>query len=352
MTMADNPSDSHYDELDRLAARSLAARESAATADARQKRARPFWPWIIAGLLLAFVLGLLGSPLFERELRGQLPPQLQSESAAPADPRVGELVARVDRLEGMAGRGVAAPPLPVDGAGLGARLQSVETRAIAAETNDLNLAARLDALAAEVARTNTAVVETDLRTRDLFLLAVARRMLEAGRPLTPIERALENRFREADGAAVDALAAWTAAPQTQRTLKDRLKALQEMPEAADTRSWWDRLTARLAGLVTVRGQTAETVADMDALLARARAAMEAGDTNLAVAALDQGDGQGDLPPAVRQWLADARILVAAEDALGRLETNALESGVGSLQAPAPLAAGQPPAPAPPVAGLP
>ena len=93
--MADNPSDSHYDELDRLAARSLAARESAATADARQKRARPIWPWIIAGLLLAFVLGLLGSPLFERELRGQLPPQLQSESAAPADPRVAELVARV-----------------------------------------------------------------------------------------------------------------------------------------------------------------------------------------------------------------------------------------------------------------
>ena len=141
---------------------------------------------------------------------------------------------------------------------MGRGLQSVETRAIAAETNDVNLAARLDALAAEVARTNTAVVETDMRTRDLFLLAVARRMLEAGRPLTPIERALENRFREADGAAVDALAAWTAAPQTQRTLKDRLKALQEMPEAADTRSWWDRLTSRLAGLVTVRGQTAET----------------------------------------------------------------------------------------------
>ena len=268
MTMADNPSDSHYEELDRLAARSLAARESAATADARQNRARPIWPWIIAALLFAFVLGLLGSPVFERQLRRQLPPQLQTDIAAPADPRVQELVARVDRLEGMAGRGVAAPAVPLEAAGLGARLQSVETRAIAAETNDLNLAARLDALAAEVARTNNAVVETDMRTRDLFLLAVARRMLEAGRPLTPIERALESRFREGDGAAVDALAAWTAAPQTQRTLKDRLQALQEMPKAADTRSWWDRLTSRLAGLVTVRGKTAQASADQDALLAQ------------------------------------------------------------------------------------
>jgi hypothetical protein len=350
--MADNPSDSHYDELDRLAARSVAARESAASADARQNRARPFWPWIIAGLLLAFVLGLLGSPLFERELRGQLPPQLQSDSAATTDPRIAELLARVDRLEGMAGRGVVAPQAPVDATGLGTRLQSVETRAIAAETNDLNLAARLDALAAEVARTNNAVVETDMRTRDLFLLAVARRMLEAGRPLTPIERALESRFREADGAAVDALAAWTAAPQTQRTLKERLKALQDMPEAADTRSWWDRLTSRLAGLVTVRGTTSQTDADQDALLAQARAAMEAGDTNLAVAALGQGEGQGEWPPAVRQWVMDARILVAAEDALGRLETNALESGVGALQAPAPVAAGSPVASGPPAAVLP
>lgn len=347
MTMADNPSDSHYEELDRLAARSHAARESAATANARQKRARPLWPpiwpWAIAGLLLAFVLGLLGSPRFERELRGQLPAPLQSERATPADPRVAELVARVDRLEEMAGRQGAALQPPVDEAGLGARLQSVETRAIAAEANDQNLAARLDALAAEVARTNMAVVETDMRTRDLFLLAVARRMLDAGRPLTPIERTLENRFRKVDGAALDALAAWTSAPQTKRTLQDRLKAVEQLPEAADLRSWWDRLTSRLAGLVTVRDHAAQSAADPDVLLAQALAAMEAGDTNLAIAALGVGDGDGEAvwPPAVRQWVIDARTLVAAEDALARLETNALESGVGALQVPAPGGAALP-----------
>jgi hypothetical protein len=57
--------------------------------------------------------------------------------------------------------------------------------------------------------------------------------------------------------------------------------------------------------------------------------MAAGDVALAVSAL----GEGDWPPAVRQWVEDARILLAAEEALGRLETNALEAGVGALQAP-------------------
>jgi len=263
---------------------------------------------------------------------------------------VAELAARVDRLEAMAGREGAAPQMPVDAAALGARLQSVETRAVAAEMNDQNLAARVDALAAEVVRANTAVVETDLRTRDLFLLAVARRMLEAGRPLTPIERALETRFRQSDGAALDTLAAWTAAPQTRRTLKDRLGALRELPQAADPRGWLDRLTSWMGGLVTVGGQAAQPAADTGALLAQAMEAMEAGDTNLAIAGLQQGASRGAWPPAVRQWVMDARTLVAADDALARLETSALESGVGALQVQAPV--GQQPAPEPGAAPLP
>jgi hypothetical protein len=82
---------------------------------------------------------------------------------------------------------------------------------VASETNDANILARLDALAAEVARTSSAAAETDSRTRDLFLLSVARRMLDAVRPLTPIDGAIEGRFRAKDPAAVDALAAWSAA---------------------------------------------------------------------------------------------------------------------------------------------
>jgi hypothetical protein len=348
MTMADNPSDSHYDELDRLAARSLAARETASAAAAGPQRQRAVWPWVVAGVLFAFALGLVGSPVFERELRSHLPPELQSEMAGPADPRVDALVERVGQLEAAAGRAVPAPVAPQNAAGLALRLQSVETRAVAAETNDSNMLARLDMLAAEVARTSNAVVETDARTRDLFLLAVARRMLEAGRPLTPIEAALESRFRNQDGAALEALAAWTSAPQTQRTLKDRLRALAEAPEPEATGSWWDRLKARLSGLVTVRGEQAEVVADSRALMAQARAAMESSDVGLAVAAL----GEADASPAVGQWVADARILLAAEEALARLETTALETGVAALQAPAPapVPAVAPSGPVPPAAG--
>lgn len=326
--MADNPTDSHYDELDRLAARSLAAREGAA-AVAQAGRTRTVWPWVVAGLLFAFVLGLVGSPIFEREVRRTLPSALQEEMPAPADPRVDALVDRVARLEAERSRPAGAPPPLTDAAGLALRLQAVESRAVAAETNDANLVARLDALAAEVARTSSAVVETDMRTRDLFLLAVARRMLEAGRPLTPIEPVIETRFRASDGAAVEALETWSSAPQTRRTLHGRLETIGEIPPPEATGSWWDRLKARLSGLVTVRG-AAVGKADSQALMAQARAAMASGDVALAVSALEAGDW----PPAVGQWVQDARTLLAAEEALGRLEANALDAGLGALQTPA------------------
>lgn len=335
--MADNPTDSHYDELDRLAARSLAAREEAAAVGARASRPRALWPWIISGLLFAFVVGMVGSPLFEREVRSTLPGALQVEAPTAADPRLDALAERVALLEAAQARAGGAVPVrpdgagdpPIDAAGLSLRLQAVESRAIASETNDANLMARLDALAAEVARTSSAVVETDARTRDLFLLSVARRMVEAGRPLTPIEGAIDERFRTQDGAAVEALSAWSAAPQTRRTLLGRLETIGTMPTEADQASWWDRLKARLSGLVTVRG-AAEGRADSGALMAQARTAMGSGDVALAVSALEAGTW----PPVVSQWVQDARTLLAAEEALGRLEANALEAGVGALQAPA------------------
>ncbi len=326
--MAEDPATSHYDELDRLAARSLVARETAAAGEAGARGGRSYWPWAIAGLLIAFVIGLLGSPAFERGLRGRLPPELQSEQPVLADPRVDSLADRVAALEAAAGRPLPVPAVPQDAAGLALRLQSVESRAIAAETNDVNLMARLDALAAEVARTSTAVVQTDVRTRDLFLLAVARRMLEAGRPLAPIEGALQGRFGSGDAAAVEALAVWSSAPQTERTLRDRLVALEALPEPAETGGWWERLKARLSGLVTVRGEPTEVAADSRALMAQARAAMDIGEVALAVTALEQGSW----PPAVQQWVIDAQILLTAEEALGRLETNALETGIGAVQA--------------------
>ena len=326
--MADNTTDSHYEELDRLAARSLAAREGAAVANGQGKGSRQIWPWVISGLLFAFALGLVGSPLFEREVRSTLPATLRAAPAPATDPRVDGLVDRVERLEAREMRPAAVPQVPGDAAALGLRLQAIESRAVAAETNDANMLARLDALAAEVARTRNAAAQTDARTRDLFLLSVARRMVEAGRPLTPIEGAIADRFRTGDSAAVEALAAWSAAPQTRRTLAARLEMVEVAAPAAPG-SWWDRLKARLSGLVTVRGREPAT-ADKGALLAQARAAMASGDLGLAVSAL----GEGDWPPPVQQWVADARILMAAEEALGRLETNALETGIGALQAPA------------------
>ena len=321
--MVDGP----LDELDRLAARSLAARE----AESKRRPGRPVWPWVISAALLAFALGMIGSPWFEREARSHMPVELRSESLPAPDPRVDGLVERIERLES------AAPPpaLPATSQAQAPAVDALDDRVAAMESRAGTLAAAVEALAAEQARSSNALALEDSRLKDLFLLALARRMLEAGRPLTSLEPALEARYRQSEPAALDALLAWSRAPQSRHTLKLGLDALNGEVAAHKPaeKGWWDRLKERLGGLVTVRESGGSRPVDHQAQMAKAEDAMAAGDVTLAIAALQP------LPQTqgIRQWTADARLLQAADAALSRLEGAAIDEAAARIaqDAPAP-----------------
>lgn len=337
------------EDLDRLVSRSLSARRGKASAP--QERA--IWPWLVAALLLALLLGMIASPWFEREVRGQMPEALQSEQSGSRDPRVDDLLTRVARLEAQPSAGLVAAPgsaAPGDMAPITGRIAALEAQAAAFQFSDATVAARLEQLAADLQRTSGVAEAGDRQVRDLFLVSVARRMVEAGRPLGPVQSALSARFSAQDAAAVDSLERWSAVPQTRATLAARLETMDEAVVVPDTEAaagFWDRLLARLSGLVTVRDGTVAGPVETDVLSA-AREALDNGDVALAASRLQRAP-----PSAVRdQWLADARALVAAEAALNRLETMLLD--VASADASALASAIIPPAapPAPPAAVVP
>jgi hypothetical protein len=160
----------------------------------------------------------------------------------------------------------------------------------------------------------------DARVRDLFLLGVARRMLEAGRPLTQLEPALEARYRDTGSASLDMLLAWSRAPQSRHSLQLRLETLSQGQAASSVRlNWWERLKQRLGNLVTVQNEGGAKPLDFHEQIGDAREALAAGDVMLAIAALKP------LPQTAetRQWLADAQLLMEADIALSRLEAAAI-----------------------------
>ena len=300
-----------FDELDRLAARSLAAREE----EAKRRGARPIWPWLISAGLLAFALGLIGSPVFERAARSHLPAELRSESVPAPDPRVGGLTERVERLEVLGARPASLPAQAP-----AADVTAVDSRIATLEMRMGEVLAAMNALAADQQRTSSALAMEDARLRDLFLLGVTRRMLEAGRPLTQLEPALEARYRATDSASLDALLAWSRSPQSRHSLQLRLQTLADVQAASPaSQNWWDRLKARLGSLVTVRTEGGTKPLDFNAHIRNAREAMAAGDVTLAIAALRPLPQTAD----TRQWLGDAQLLLEADTALSRLEAAAI-----------------------------
>ena len=322
--MADSP----LDELDRLAARSLAARE----AEKAPRRSRPIWPWIIGAMLLVFALGLIGSPWFERRAREHLPEEFRSDVTAVPDPRVNGLIDRVAQLELLA-RNPALPvvPQPSPPAADTAALQSLEARVTALDSQMASQSGRLEALAADQASTLSQVAQGDDRLRDLYITAVTRRMLEAGRPLGPVEPALIARFQASDQPALDALLAWSRAPQTRQTLAARLHSMEiaATQNEDSATGWWEAVKAKLGSLVTVRGERAAQPVDAAARFQTAKDALASGDLLLAVTTLQALPQTAEL----RQWQSDARLLLDAETALGGLESRALDAAIAHLPAP-------------------
>ncbi len=275
-------------------------------------------------MLFSFVLGMIGSPWFEANVRRQLPPALQGDTGVQL--RIDALAVRIARLE-------ASPPSPASALESGtapdpARLAALETQAAALQAIDASTTARVDQLAAALLRASGEAEVADRQVGELFLVAVARRMLESGRSLALLEPALDARFGARDQAAVEALAAWSRVPQTRATLAARLETLDlTASRTAAAEGWWARLRSKLSGLITVGTSSSPGVIDPGAQ-AGASAALGGGDVALAVSRLQRGPAG----PARDQWIADAQSLLAAEAALDRLEFGLVQSAIARAPA--------------------
>jgi hypothetical protein len=318
MDATDEPGDA----TERMRAR-LAAKPIALTPPPR----RGVLPWLLVAILLTFALGLIANPWFERSIRSQIP-GFAVEDTRSVDPAVvAALDARLRALETRPAQAVMAPvaPDPLANervAALEARLDGSERvgDAVTARIDNLTgsvaaLAGRVDANAGQTVLTlQAARVDADRAQGALSVLA-ARRALEAGRWSPGLATPLRNLFGTVQGPAVEAVVALGSAPVTPVTLRRDLGRLRGTAPAADA-SWWGRFTTGLASVVEVRERSD---ARADDPLARADAALAAGDVMGAVATVER------LPrgPGVTAWLASARRWQAGWRALAGLEEAAL-----------------------------
>jgi hypothetical protein len=154
------------------------------------------------------------------------------------------------------------------------------------------------------------------KTTRLAQLAAARAALDEGQPLGPMQDAPTALARFA-----------TAAPPTlahlRLTFPAAAQAAADASRPADDAKtgFWDRVEGKAESLVTVRRGDRVLVGDPSAgVLARARAALDAGDLAGAVAAVNTLTGPAAAPLA--GWKSEAQSLLDARAALAALEAHA------------------------------
>lgn len=273
------------------------------------RRSRSPLPWVLLSLLLAFTLGLIANPFFEREVRSRLPAALQG-TVAP-DPRLDALATRIARLEGRAA--------PTPARDLDERLARLEQAVRAGEQS-----------AGALANSNSQVDASEImEARALFVLLGVRRAVAYGQPLGPYDGPFTALFGARDAASVRAVRDLTARPVTRASLRARLQAAtaDASPSSAPA-GMWQRIRTRLGSLVEVRRSAAAQGASAAGSVqpsmgadaaAAAEMALATGRLDLAIAAV----ARVPATTASRTWIADAQRLAAGEAALTRLEALAL-----------------------------
>lgn len=310
-----------------------------------QPSERPVIPWILTAGLLAFSLGLIANPWFERSVRSQLPGFARdnvSASMAALDAQRAEhqrLAARVAALE--ARPNVALSAVDAETTMDSERMMRAETRiddlVTAQSTSDRRLdevasevaalGVRVDATAAEARSTLQMATQGAAAAQDVLLLTSVRRTLEAGGRLGPLEPILLREFGARYPQPVAAVSQLSAAPVTPAKLRRDLAALRPAltgaaPASRETGNWWDQIRAGVAGIVEVRPSGARTGAPDPATRVDAALRLLAlGDVGGAAAQVEA------LTPARRQaagpWLASAYRWQAGMRGLGTLEASAL-----------------------------
>jgi len=323
VTMASDP---RGDRTDLSAARLDLLRQGAvAPAPAPQ---RAVVAWTLTAVLLAFALGLIANPWFERSVRSRLP-----GFAPTLAPTVAEVTALQARVAALEARPLARPTAATADPATGERVARVEGAvatltaqqpATVARTDRLttdvaSLQARIDAGSAAATAALDNATTTAARAEALLVTGAVRRQIAAGARLGPLEAALRRTLGARAAPQVEAIAALGAAPVTPASLRAGLMALRPAvmgstrPVAA--RTWWDSLRAGLGG-VFVQPVTA-TATDPAARLDRADRALGAGD--VATAAAEIAALPATLRPRATSWLAAAERYQAGWRAMSALE---------------------------------
>jgi hypothetical protein len=251
----------------------------------------------------------------------------------PAPPDLGPLAARVAALEAR------KPPPPVDLGPLEAAIAALQQRPVgdpALTARVEAMAGRQDALASRIETTDTTLAHrqdaTDARLAPIEkstgqITALADRSARIAR-IQAAQAALDSgvSLGVLPGAPAALARYATAAPPTEASLRLSYPAAASAALAAskpsvEDKPFLDRAWARAQDLVTLRQGDHVILGDAAAgILARAKAALDAGDLAGTVAALDALSG----PPAAAMagWKAQAQGLLDARKALADMASHA------------------------------
>ena len=169
-------------------------------------------------------------------------------------------------------------------------------------------------LAAENASGNAA------RAEALLLAFAARRSIERGFPLGPMEAQLRVRFGDTQPNAVNSILSASTNPVTNEELLQQLDDLRPVLMSNAASGWLTRLRGSLSSLIIVR--SADTPSSLpQRRFERARRAIAEGRIDQAMIEVEALPGHTD--PLVERWLTEARRMNDARRALDLIETAAI-----------------------------
>ncbi len=249
--------------------------------------------------------------------------QAQEKPPPKADEDKGPLAARLDMLMLRVGQ-IESAFVPLSEKVTRQEGAAAETATLAAHAQTLD--ERIKALNNRLDRLEQSASADAKQALLVLTYASLRRAAEAGRSIAAETQALgslaQGKARAALGPALDRLTALsTTATPSLTALKEQFPvAVDKILDAArlpDNAKWWQRIWARITGLVTVR-KTGEISGDSAAaIVSRAESRLGDGDLKGAVDALQ--DLTGSAARAAAPWLAEAGHRLALDAALDNVE---------------------------------
>lgn len=269
-----------------------------------ERRLIPAGAPLLVGLL-AFLAGVLVTVLLVH-LSGSAAWQVPDKPASPVP----------------APRPAAVPPLPA-----GTDMATLNAREVA-------LAARLDQIENQLGGIEGSARSASsyaTRAESLMVAFAARRLLDRGQPLGPIENQLRLRFGATNPEAVATIIRVANEPVTIEDLRLALDMNAPTLKAAGSgTSWWGRIRGVFNDLIVLRQESSPSPRPADRL-DRARRRLDAGQVEPALAEVARLPGVEN----AKSWVTAANHYIAARHALAEIETSAMQSPLPATAATAP-----------------